>query len=315
MRAYVAITDWEWFQQLRSRRTLDEINFWKPGGTQHFRALQPGELLLFKLHSPRNYIVGGGLFAYSTIVPVSLAWESFGEANGADSFEQMRRRIAHYRRVPFDPLDDYAIGCVLLSNPFFLSEPDWISLPSDWPTSGVQQGKRYDLDREPGATLFRQVEHALSREASGIGFATGIAESHDELANRYGKSVLRSPRLGQGTFRVVVTDAYQRRCAVTGEKVLPVLQAAHIRPYSNEGPHHVQNGLLLRSDLHTLFDRGYVTVTPELRLEVSRRLHEDFDNGRDYYALHGAHVRTPLREPSRPATQYLNWHNANVYRG
>ena len=51
-----------------------------------------------------------------------------------------------------------------------------------------------------------------------------------------------------------MTDAYERRCAVTGEKTLPVLEAAHIRPYALLGPHRVNNGLLLRSDLHKLFD-------------------------------------------------------------
>jgi hypothetical protein len=72
-------------------------------------------------------------------------------------------------------------------------------------------------------------------------------------------------RLGQGAFRVLVTDAYERRCAVTGEKALPVLQAAHIRPVTKEGTHQLDNGLLLRSDIHALFDQGYVTVTPDHR--------------------------------------------------
>jgi predicted restriction endonuclease len=67
---------------------------------------------------------------------------------------------------------------------------------------------------------------------------------------------------------VAVTDAYGRSCAVTREHSLPVLEAAHIRPCAQAGAHDVRNGLLLRSDLHRLFDIGYVTVTPDLRLEV-----------------------------------------------
>jgi putative restriction endonuclease len=293
---------------------LDEINFWKPGGKHRFGALQPGELFLFKLHSPRNFIVGGGLFAYSTILPVSLAWESFQFGNGASSFGEMRLRIAHYRKSPTSSLEDYEIGCVLLAKPFFLLEPDWIPVPSDW-APGIQQGKRYDLEREPGATVFRQVENALSREATGAGASMRARDAHDDLAGRYGAPVLVAPRLGQGAFRIVVTDAYERRCAITGEKVLPVLQAAHIRPLAQDGPSRVQNGLLLRSDLHTLFDRGYMTVGSNLRLEVSRRLHEDFDNGRDYYALSGNPLRMPPRADSRPASEFLSWHSEHVYRG
>ena len=52
-----------------------------------------------------------------------------------------------------------------------------------------------------------------------------------------------SSRLGQGAFRVVVTEAYHRRCAISGEKTLPVLEAAHIKPYTQEGPHEISNGL------------------------------------------------------------------------
>ena len=103
---------------------------------------------------------------------------------------------------------------------------------------------------------------------------------------RYATSLTKH-RLGQGGFRISVTDAYQRRCAISGEKTLPVLEAAHIQPYSCEGPHMLQNGLLLRSDIHTLFDGGYITITPDYRIEVSQRLHNDYGNGRDYYKFHG----------------------------
>jgi HNH endonuclease len=63
-----------------------------------------------------------------------------------------------------------------------------------------------------------------------------------------------------------------------------------IQPYAKDGPHDVRNGVLLRADLHRLFDQGYVTITPEYRLEVSPRLKEDYRNGRSYYPLHGASV-------------------------
>ena len=83
----------------------------------------------------------------------------------------------------------------------------------------------------------------------------------------------------------------------------PALDAAHVRPYAEGGVHDVTNGLLLRRDIHSLFDRGYVTVTPELRFEVSRRIKEEFENGRDYYALHGRSVQPPERLTARPDRQ------------
>jgi putative restriction endonuclease len=94
-----------------------------------------------------------------------------------------------------------------------------------------------------------------------------------------------------------------------------VLEAAHIKPYALEGPHQVQNGLLLRSDLHKLFDLGYVTVTPSLRLEVSSRLREEWQNGREYYAHHGQELsHRPTDPASLPSREFLSWHNEKVFR-
>jgi putative restriction endonuclease len=223
----------------------------------------------------------------------------------------MRARIERYRRRPGDALDDYTIGCIVLAQPFFFPETDWISVPPDWKPN-IVQGRTYDLTREPGRALYEALEAALAS-----GNRAGVPAVHDRPPpeDRYGAPALVAPRLGQGAFRLLVTDAYARRCSVSGERVLPVLEAAHIRPYAAGGEHRVENGLLLRSDLHTLFDRGYMTVTPELRLEVSRRIREEFDNGRDYYVLHGRRIHPPASPRYRPTRENLASHNDHVFRG
>ena len=119
----IAVTDKDWFDLLRQQHSLDEVNFWSPS-PRNFKALKQGELFLFKLHSPLNYIVGGGIFAYSNNLPCSLAWEAFGEANGAHSLREMRKRIAHYRRVETEERTDFEIGCRVLTQPFFFDEKD-----------------------------------------------------------------------------------------------------------------------------------------------------------------------------------------------
>lgn len=146
-------------------------------------------------------------------------------------------------------------------------------------------------------------------------FAPPVANMAEEAA-RYGAEYLARARLGQGAFRVLVTDAYGRRCAITGERTLPVLEAAHIRPYAESGPHLVSNGVLLRSDLHTLFDRGYVTVTDDLHVEVSLRIRKEFQNGREYYRHHGQLLaNVPLDSADKPSRDFLRWHNENVFLG
>ena len=61
---FVGVTDWDWVQFLASQPGIDEMNFWQPSGNNVFRALPSGGLFLFKLHMPRNFIVGGGYFAH-----------------------------------------------------------------------------------------------------------------------------------------------------------------------------------------------------------------------------------------------------------
>lgn len=303
MQAYVGVTDRDWFEFLRTLPQLDEVNFWQPSGNREFKALEPGELFLFKLHSPYNFIVGGGLYAHSSLLPISLAWESFGVSNGARSLPEMRTRVVKYRRQVEFRTADYTIGCVLLEQPFFLPESAWIPVPSDW-KGNIVQGRRYDLSVEPGLSLWRRLR-----------VSTSVPYIVPEDKARYGEPILTLPRLGQGSFRVLVTDAYERRCAVTNERTLPALDAAHIIPFSEHGQHVVSNGILLRRDLHALFDNGYITITPSMTVEVSRKIKEEFENGRDYYRLHGSTIRLPANPINRPSREYLEWHNANAYRG
>lgn len=120
---------------------------------------------------------------------------------------------------------------------------------------------------------------------------------------------------GQRAFQGVVLSAYGYRCAVTGDKIRPVLQAAHIRPLPQGGEHRLDNGLLLRSDVHTLFDRGYLGVDPKLRLLVSPRLRREFGNGEEFYAraLSGEPIATPNRRADRPNREFLEWHLDEVF--
>lgn len=300
----IAVTDGDWFDMLRQQRNLAEVNFWAPSAA-NFRALRPGELFLFKLHAPHNVIVGGGIFAYANALPCSLAWEAFGEANGARSAQEMRARIARYRRA--DPSDrrDFEIGCRILTQPFFFAEANWIPAPSSW-APNIVSFKTYSTDEAEGRALWDAVYERMNQSNF-----PGMPEDQA----RFGEPQLIRPRLGQGAFRILVTDIYNRRCAITRERTLPALEAAHIRPYGDGGPHEAQNGLLLRRDIHSLFDAGYVTVTPDLRFEVSCRIKEEFDNGRHYYELHGQPIFAPedaLRRPNRDA---LRWHNEHAYRG
>lgn len=304
---YVAVTDRAWYERLAASAPHDEVNFWQPSGSREFRRLRAGELFLFKLHAPDNYIVGGGVFSNASNVPLSIAWESFGAKNGVASLPEMRRRIARYRDDPaiLDERLDPMVGCRIVTEPFFWPRDMWIPVPASW-SPNIVSGKGYDAESGDGLALWREVE---ARQAVVAGSLPALETA------RTGKPVLVTPRLGQGAFRLWVTDSYERRCAVTGDKTLPILDAAHIKAFSAGGAHEPRNGLLLRTDIHRLFDLGYVTVSEDRRFEVSKRLKADFDNGKHYYDLHGAPLRAPRAGNDAPAADALAWHREHRYLG
>ena len=308
MNFFIGITDQAWFDHLSSLSpSPDEVNFWQPSGKSTFRALQPGELFLLKLHSPNDYIVGGGFFAHSTLLPISLAWDAFQEKNGANSLLEMRQYIAKYRRTE-DLFEDFTIGCILLEQPFFLDESEWIPIP-EW-SPNIVVGKTIAMYSEPGRSIWQKLQLIISKKQ--LKHEPDLRT--DEERARYGKETLIKPRLGQGSFKIVVTDAYHRSCAITQERVLPVLEAAHIKPYADSGPHDVRNGVLLRSDMHRLFDRGYLTITPKLHIEVSRLIREEFDNGEYYFTFHGQEINSPQRQADHPSGEFLTWHNEKIFK-
>ncbi len=315
MHLFVSPTDHDWYEFLR-RRGLEEVNFWRPSAGKRFTALQPGEPFLFKAKAPHHAIVGGGRFVRYVRAPISLAWQAFGENNGTPDVVSFLQRVRKYRGDDLSP--DPEVGCILLSEPFFFPEALWLDPPGDW-SRQIVSGKQYDTETSIGATLWDAVVERIADPRTVIGPPTDEVPSLESEqappAERYGSPFLTASRLGQGTFRLGVLDAYERRCSVTGERIVPVLEAAHIRPYAAQGPHLVSNGLLLRSDIHRLFDLGYVTVTPKHEFRVSSRLEYEFHNGRDYYELEGRPlIVLPKSRQERPASEYLEWHNDMVFR-
>ena len=308
MNFFVGITDNEWFEQLSSIPEIDEVNFWQPSGRNTFQALNLGEPFLFKLHSPDNFIVGGGFYAGFSLLPANLAWEAFKEKNGARNYEQMKKRIIKYRRSINDPYEDFQIGCILLTEPFFFKRKNWIPIPTDW-SPNIVRGKGYSALEEPGKTLWKQIE--LRIHDKNLSFPEHQIE---ENSARYGEETLYRPRLGQGSFRVLITDAYNRKCAITEEKILPVLEAAHIKSYKRGGEHRIDNGILLRSDMHRLFDNGYMTITKDMHIEISQRIKDEFDNGEYYFTFHGKELIKPNHHFEQPAKEFIEWHHDNVFK-
>lgn len=307
MKYWVGVTDNQWFSHLAARRP-DEVNFWQPSATPPFKGAPMGLPFLFKLKRPGNKIAGGGFFVTYSTLPLSLAWEVFGDKNGASTFEEFRGLVAPLMRSSGCISD---VGCTVLSNPFFIEAESWIE-PLGW-SANIVRGKMYSTEEPSGATIWDAI--CLHLQASNREPDPLPGQTIREPERKYGQPVLVAPRLGQSSFRVLVTDAYKRRCAITGENTLVALEAAHIVPYGGDGTHDVSNGLLLRADFHRLFDTGLVTVTPDYRVKISPLIREAYFNGKAYYRMNDMQLAvTPDRLASRPDPDRLDWHNKNCFQ-
>ncbi|MGH8275000.1 MAG: HNH endonuclease [Gammaproteobacteria bacterium] len=305
MKFWVGVTDNHWYQFL-AQRGLDEVNFWQPSATPPFKGAPVGMPFLFKLKRPHNHIAGGGFFVTYSTLPISLAWEVFGEKNGAADLVDFRSLLGP---LTGDGKLSGDIGCTVLANPLFFSPERWVD-PPGW-APNIVRGKMYETDKGEGATLWAAVVTEMNRGMASTERGLGIRE----LDSKYGSPVSVLPRLGQSSFRVLITEAYKRRCAITGETTLVALEAAHIVPYSQEGTHDVRNGLLLRADFHRLFDVGLVGVTPDLRVKISPRIREAYFNGKAYYRLNDAPLsQIPELPYLRPDPDRLNWHYKNCFQ-
>jgi putative restriction endonuclease len=307
VRGFVAPTDHGWYQFLRARPELDEVNFWRPGAVG-FNALVAGEIFFFKLKAPHNAIGGFGLFARYAPLPVWQAWDVFGQANGTPNEQSLLARLVRLSGRREHAGLDRVVGCIAVTQPVFFPPDEWVDVPANW-SRNIVSGRRYDLTGGEGLRLWQECLERAARTQSAAAWTTEALE-----LRRFGRPRLIRPRLGQASFRLAVLEAYGNACAVTTEHSLPAVDAAHIKPWKDGGHHEVPNGLPLRRDIHRLFDLGFVTVRPDLTFAVSRALRDAYANGHTYYALEGRRILTPANPGLQPSRELLEWHSDTVFR-
>lgn len=299
VKIYIGNTDLRWFDFLANAGELDEVNFWQPS-PRNFRAVGPGEFFAFRLKSPRNVIGGFGIVSNLQVLPIQLAWETFGTKNGVASLDDFITKIQSYRseeRVT----PNTEIGCRILVQPVFLKQEFWQPLPDNW-SGNIVSGRSYNTDESDGRDLWQRLDELYQFYQ-----ARNISQLQ-EPSRRFGDPTLIRPRLGQGAFRISVIEAYKRECALSAGRVLPALEAAHIKPFHLGGEHVESNGILLRRDIHSVFDAGLATFDADFKFVVSPKVKEIFNNGHEYRRLHGQRLSLPSNPEHHPAQSALEWH-------
>lgn len=126
------------------------------------------------------------------------------------------------------------------------------------------------------------------------------AEAEQASIEDINRLVAIKTRRGQPEFRRALLKAYDGRCCITGCNVEDVLEAAHIISHSEETNYLVMNGLLLRADIHTLFDLHLIRIDERNRIMVSVKLKES-----DYQKFDGLSIRLPSKLYERPKQDFL----------
>lgn len=311
MKIWVGVTEIAWFEYLRQHAPWVEVNHWLTGGSNPLQSLDRHELVLFKLKSPKNVIAGGGFFSHASSLPARLAWDIFGQANGTPDFHAMQEVTQKHSKESNASGYGYEIGSIILRDPFFFHESEWIPTPDDF-SPKISHGKTYHTTAPQGRLLYEEVLWRLNARLT-----QPMLFSDEDLNLEEGSiydSTILHKRMGPGTFRVLLTEIYQRKCAVTRESLLPVLNATHIVPLSKGGQNRIDNGMLLRSDLQRLFSMGYLTVTPEGQLKTSPKITAEFGANSSYSKLNDKDVWLPKELQQRPKKKFLEWHNTYVFQ-
>lgn len=167
-------------------------------------------------------------------------------------------------------------------------------------------------DPNAGNRYGMSIRWVIDPTVIGLEKAADIAESNntfnplniEDARDRVLTEIVR--RRGQSSFRKALLQAYSNTCAMTGSKLVPILEAAHVHPYKGQHTNIVSNGLLLRADIHTLFDLNHIAIdSSTMTILISPDLHDT-----EYAELKGKKVYIPKLQIERISADTLDWHRS-----
>lgn len=268
--------------------------------------LEPGSMVMFmteNMHTDFKYkIVGGGFFTGFRNLKPDDAWDVYGTRNGCLDYEQFLDAVKEESGSA-----DANINSLILSNIFFFDPRKCVHVPEELVTDFDKDSRFVFNMTDPIAQYLhslvmvarKPLVNQEGRNFQGMYFMAAHANSRDH----------------QAIFDAKVNAAYNFCCAITGTRVSPVLEVAHIKPFFDTKFQTVQNGILLRSDLHKLFSAGFITLDyrsiSDIRVKTSKQYQSIFGN--EYQCFDGKNINLPEDINLRPLHEYITWHNENRF--
>ncbi len=266
----------------------------------------PGALVLFRIQRDgKSLICGGGFFQRLLDLEPEQAWTLFGVNNGCESFEEFERVIREH---------GWRKGRKLSSNlvcgTFMFSSGECYEIPQEIGAPALEDGEMssFPLDAPEGRFLanyiMRKRSFELRSDTADCGWPGIFRMAEEKHARDY-----------TAVFTAMMMQAYDFKCAVTGEALVPVLEVAHIRTFYDERFLKPDNGLVLRSDIERLFTSGYITACykddDHAVIKVSSTLEKM--GGGNYMQYDGCELALPADISLRPSKNYLKWHSENRF--
>ena len=287
----ISPTDIEWFKFLRREGLNSEINFWTPT-PWNVSQLSSGDKLYFMLKSPIRKIGGYGQFVEYQNMGLNDAWNKFGLKNGCVSKIELINRLDNYKAANSSDgrsVTESEIGCIILTNSVFYDDDKFLDLDNyDISFSKYIVKMKYFSEKDP---------LELDSELTSNDF-----ELRPITIEKLKRSRFVTYRKGQSRFQSIITAAYSNKFCITDETTPELLEAAHIQPYIDLESHHVKNGLLLRIDLHKLYDSGLMYIDEYFKVHISPEVKSKY-----YQSLNGVTIKLPENKNDYPSIAALQF--------
>ena len=221
---------------------------------------------------------------------VNDAWNKYGFKNGCTSKQELIDRLDKYKASNSSDersVTDSEIGCIVLTNAVYFDDDKFLDLDN------------YEIDFSRFIVKIKYYNEIDPLEIV-IQSTVNDFELLPTTLEKLKKSRLLTERKGQGNFRAIITTAYSNKCCITNETTPELLEAAHIQPYFDENSNHVKNGLLLRLDLHKLYDNGLLYIDETFKIHISPEVKSEY-----YQELNGLTIRLPENNNLHPSIEAL----------
>lgn len=255
----ISPTDKNWFDYLKNEGFNSKVNFWTPT-PWNIKNLKSGNKLYFMLKSPIRKIGGFGEFVEYKNMSALEAWNIFGYRNGRNSKDEFIQSIQKYidknsQKFGGKPIDlkTYEIGCIVLDNCEFWDEKNYIDISN------------HEVEFAPQVVTIKYFDQYDSIKKS-IEINTNFNIVNEKRIEKKG---ITNVRIGQSEFKAKILRAYKNKCCISNETTPELLEAAHIQEYRNNYSNHIQNGLLLRVDIHRLYDNRLIYIDNEYKIHIS----------------------------------------------